>query len=108
VPGDVVAPLTVKEKEVFMVKKTQLAMLFADKFGISKKQGAEMLDALFEEITRVIKSGDKVNISGFGIFRVADRKAREARNPKTGETVQVKASKAPKFRASKVLKEAVQ
>jgi len=91
-----------------MVKKNNLAQTLGEKFGVSKKQATEWLDALFEEITKVIKSGDKVNIAGFGIFRVADRKAREGRNPKTGETVHIKASKAPKFRASKVLKEAVQ
>ncbi len=91
-----------------MVKKNQLAQTLGEKFGVSKKQSMEWLDTLFEEITKVIKSGDKVNIAGFGIFRVADRKAREGRNPKTGETVHIKASKAPKFRASKVLKEAVQ
>lgn len=91
-----------------MVKKNQLAQKLADKFGVSKKQGMEWVDATFDEITSVIKSGDKMNIAGFGIFRVADRKAREGRNPKTGETVHIKASKAPKFRASKVLKEAVQ
>lgn len=91
-----------------MVKKNQLAQKLAEKFGISKKQGMEWLDAIFDEIASVIKTGDKVNIAGFGIFRVADRKAREGRNPKTGETVHIKASKAPKFRASKVLKEAVQ
>lgn len=91
-----------------MVKKNQLAQKLAEKFGVSKKQGMEWLDATFDEIARVIKTGDKVNIAGFGIFRVADRKAREGRNPKTGETVHIKASKAPKFRASKVLKEAVQ
>jgi len=91
-----------------MVKKNQLAEKLAGKFELSKKQGMEMLDYLFDEITTAIKGGDKVNIAGFGIFRVADRKAREGRNPKTGETVHIKASKAPKFRASKVLKEAVQ
>lgn len=91
-----------------MVKKNQLAQMLGEKFGVSKKQATEWLDTLFEEITKVIKSGDKVNIAGFGIFRVADRKAREGRNPKTGEAVHIKASRAPKFRASKVLKEAVQ
>lgn len=91
-----------------MIKKNQLAQTLGAKFDVSKKQAMEWLDALFDEITKVIKSGDKVNIAGFGIFRVADRKAREGRNPKTGETVHIKASKAPKFRASKVLKEAVQ
>ena len=91
-----------------MVKKNKLAEKLAEKFGISKKQGMEWVDATFDEIASVIKSGDKMNIAGFGIFRVADRKAREGRNPKTGETVHIKASKAPKFRASKVLKELVQ
>ena len=91
-----------------MVKKNQLAQTLGEKFSVSKKQAMEWLDFTFDEITKVIKSGDKVNIAGFGIFRVADRKAREGRNPKTGETVHIKASKAPKFRASKVLKEAVQ
>lgn len=91
-----------------MVKKSQLAVKMAEKFSIPKKSAAEGIDFLFEEITKAIKGGDKVNIAGFGIFRVADRKAREGRNPKTGETVHIKASRAPKFRASKVLKEAVQ
>ncbi len=91
-----------------MVKKNNLAQTLGEKFSVSKKQAMEWLDATFDEIAKVIKSGDKVNIAGFGIFRVADRKAREGRNPKTGETVHIKASKAPKFRASKVLKEAVQ
>jgi len=91
-----------------MVKKSQLADKLAEKFEIPKKQSAEILDALFDEITNAIKGGDKVNVAGFGIFRVADRKAREGRNPKTGEAVHIPASKAPKFRASKVLKEAVQ
>ncbi|MDP3697803.1 MAG: HU family DNA-binding protein [Candidatus Taylorbacteria bacterium] len=91
-----------------MIKKNQLAQTLGEKFSVSKKQAMEWLDATFDEITKVIKTGDKVNIAGFGIFRVADRKAREARNPKTGEAVHVAASKAPKFRASKVLKEAVQ
>lgn len=91
-----------------MVKKNQLAQKVAEKFNVSKKQGMEYIDFLFEEVTKAIKGGDKVNIAGFGIFRVADRKAREGRNPKTGETVHIAASKAPKFRASKVLKEAVQ
>ena len=91
-----------------MVKKNQLGQTIAEKFSLTKKQGIEIVDVLFEEIAHVIKGGDKVNIAGFGIFRVADRKAREGRNPKTGETVHIAASKAPKFRASKVLKEAVQ
>lgn len=89
------------------VKKAQLAQRLAERFGVSKKQGAEWLDAFTDEITKVLRSGDKVNITGFGIFKVADRKAREGRNPKTGETIQIKASKKPRFTPGKLLKEAV-
>lgn len=91
-----------------MVKKTQLGQRIAEKYGMPKKQGIELVEFLFDEIAKTIKSNDKVNIAGFGIFRVADRKAREGRNPRTGEAVHIPASRAPKFRASKVLKELVQ
>ena len=90
-----------------MVKKNQLVQILAERKGVSKKDAGEWVDMVFEEITKVMVANDKVNITGFGIFRVADRKAREARNPKTGETVHVPAKRAPKFRAGKVLKEAV-
>ena len=89
------------------VKKTQLAQKIGDKMGMTKKQGAEFLEAFIEIVTGIMKSGDKVNITGFGIFKVADRKAREGRNPRTGETIQIKASKKPRFTSGKVLKEAV-
>ena len=89
------------------VKKGQLAERLAERFGVSKKQGGEWLDAFTDEITKILRSGEKVNITGFGIFKVADRKAREGRNPKTGEVIQIKASKKPKFTAGKLLKEAI-
>ena len=89
------------------VKKAQLAQLLAERFGVSKKQGAEWLDGFIEEITNLLRKGEKINITGFGIFKVADRKAREGRNPKTGETIQIKASKKPRFTPGKLLKEAV-
>jgi len=89
------------------VKKAQLAQMLAERFGVSKKQGAEWLDAFTDEITKLLRKGEKVNITGFGIFKVADRKAREGRNPKTGETIQIKASKKPRFTPGKLLKEAV-
>lgn len=75
--------------------------------GVTKKQGVEWLDAFVDEITKVLRSGDKVNITGFGIFKVADRKAREGINPRTGEKIQIKASKKPRFTAGKLLKEAI-
>ena len=89
------------------VKKAQLAQLLAERFGVSKKQGAEWLDAFIDEITNLLRKGEKINITGFGIFKVADRKAREGINPRTGEKIQIKASKKPKFTAGKLLKEAI-
>src|SRR3989344_9547354 len=87
------------------VKKGQLAKMLAEKMGVTNKQGAEWLDAFVEMVTNALSKGDKVNITGFGIFKVADRKAREGRNPRTGETIQIKASKKPRFTAGKLLKE---
>ncbi len=89
------------------VKKSQLAQKIADKMGVPKKQAGEFVDAFVEIITGVMRSGDKVNITGFGIFKVSDRKAREGRNPRTGETIQIPASKKPRFTPGKVLKEAI-
>lgn len=78
-----------------------------ERMGVSKKQGMEFVDMFTEEITKAMRKGDKVNITGFGIFKVADRKAREGRNPRTGETIQIKASKKPRFTPGKLLKEAI-
>lgn len=89
------------------VKKAELAARLAEKMGVTKKQGVEWLDAFVDEVTKVLRSGDKVNITGFGIFKVADRKAREGINPRTGEKIQIKASKKPRFTAGKLLKEAI-
>ena len=89
------------------VKKGQLVERLAERFGVTKKQSGEWLDGFTDEITKVLRTGDKVNITGFGIFKVADRKAREGRNPKTGEVIQIKASKKPRFTPGKLLKEAI-
>lgn len=89
------------------VKKGQLADKLAEKFGVSKKQSGEWLDAFIDEITNYLRNGEKVNITGFGVFKVADRKAREGRNPKTGEAIHIAASKKPRFTPGKLLKEAV-
>ena len=89
------------------VKKTQFIQWMADKMNSPKKQAAEWLDAFVEGVTGIMKKGDKLNISGFGIFKVAARPARQGRNPRTGETIQIKASKKAKFVPSKALKEAV-
>ena len=65
------------------------------------------MDVLVETLTGLLRQGEKVNLTGLGILKVADRKAREGRNPRTGETIQIPASKKVRFTASKVLKEAV-
>ena len=89
------------------IKKSMLIQMYGEKTGMSKKDAQENLDALWELLTDLMRKGSKVNITGFGIFKVADRKAREGRNPRTGEVIQIKASKKVRFTPSKVLKEAV-
>ncbi len=89
------------------IKKTQLIQMLADKSGLSKKDQSAQLDAFVETLTGLLRKGEKINITGLGIFKVADRKARMGRNPRTGEPIQIKASKKLRFTASKVLKEAV-
>ncbi len=73
----------------------------------TKKQSQMAVEALFDTIVKTLGKGEEVAIAGFGTFRVAKRAARMGVNPKTGEKIQIKASTKPKFRAGKVLKEAV-
>ncbi len=73
----------------------------------TKKQSEQAVDALFDTITKTLSRGEEVAITGFGSFRVAKRAARMGVNPKTGEKIQIAASIKPKFRAGKLLKEAV-
>lgn len=73
----------------------------------TKKQAQTVVDTIFDTIVKTLGKGDEVAISGFGTFRVAKRAARMGVNPKTGEKIQIKASTKPKFRAGKLLKEAV-
>ena len=73
----------------------------------TKKEAQEAADCVFSSITRALKKGDTVTLVGFGSFKVVERKARKGRNPQTGEEIDIKASKAPKFTPGKSLKEAV-
>ncbi len=73
----------------------------------TKKEAQEAVDCVFSSITKAMKTGDPVTLVGFGTFKVVERKARKGRNPQTGEEIDIKASKAPKFTPSKALKEAV-
>lgn len=75
--------------------------------GTTKTQAEQIVDGVFDAIVSTMKKGEEVSISGFGIFSAKMRKARTARNPRTGATVSVPAQKVPKFRASKALKDSV-
>lgn len=90
------------------ITKTQLCQKLADQLSMPKKQAADWLEAFVDIVTGALRKGEKVNISGFGIFKVSDRKAREGVNPRTGERIHIPASKKPRFTPGKLLKEAVQ
>jgi DNA-binding protein HU-beta len=79
----------------------------ADNAGLSKKQAGDALDAVLRSIEDALKSGDEVTFTGFGKFHVAERGAREGRNPRTGETMTIAASRVPRFTAGSGLKKAV-
>ena len=89
------------------VNKAELIDRLSDKLGITKKAAGEAIEAIVEEITKSVAKGDKVAISGFGVFEKADRAARVGRNPQTGATVKIKATSVPKFRAGAEFKNAV-
>ena len=75
--------------------------------GLSKKDAGNAVDAVIRSIESALSSGDEVSFTGFGKFHVADRGAREGRNPRTGETMQIAASKVPRFTAGSGLKKAI-
>ena len=89
------------------MNKTGLYAALAKKEEISKKDAETFTNAFIETITEALQRGDKVQIAGFGTFEVKERSARIARNPRTGEEIEVAASKAPVFKAGKVLKNSV-
>jgi len=87
--------------------KAEFVGKIAEKTGFTKADADKAVNAFLETVTETLKSSDKVTFTGFGSFEVTERAAREGRNPQTGETMQIKASKAPKFKAGKGLKDAV-
>ncbi|HID37056.1 MAG TPA: HU family DNA-binding protein [Ghiorsea sp.] len=89
------------------MKKVDLINHVATEAGLSKVDAGAAVDAVIGGITGALSGGDSVSLVGFGTFSVTDRAARTARNPRTGEAIQVAASKAPKFKAGKGLKDAV-
>ena len=89
------------------MNKTELIAAVAEKAEISKKDSEKALKAFIDVVTEPLKAGDKVQVVGFGTFEVSERAAREGRNPQTGETMKIDACKAPKFKAGKALKDAI-
>lgn len=89
------------------MNKTELVVAMAEKTELSKKDAEKALKAFTDVVAEELAKGEKVQLVGFGTFEVADRPAREGRNPKTGETMKIAASKAPKFKAGKALKDVV-
>lgn len=89
------------------MNKTELIAAVAAKTGLTKKDAERVVNATVETITESLVKGDKVNVSGFGIFEVKNREARIGRNPRTKETIQIPATRLPAFKASKTLKDSV-
>ena len=87
--------------------KAELIDSIATKADLQKATAERIVNSIFDDILGALKNGDKVNISGFGTFQVSDRKARVGRNPKTGEPIQIQASRTAKFKAGKGLKDAL-
>ena len=87
------------------MNKMELVSAMADKTGLSKKDAEAALKAFTDVVAAELKKGGKVQLVGFGTFEVSERKAREGRNPSTGKTIKIEASKSPKFKAGKALKD---
>jgi DNA-binding protein HU-beta len=96
-----------KLEEVWQMTKAELVEAVRAEAGIGKGQAEDAVAAFLGAVTKSLKKGDKLTLTGFGTFSVSNRKARTGRNPQTGEAIKIKAAKVPKFTAGKGLKEAV-
>ena len=90
-----------------IMNKTELVAAVAEQAGLSKKDAEAAVKAFTDVVAEALKAGDKIQLVGFGTFEVSERAAREGRNPRTGETMIIEASKTPKFKAGKALKDLV-
>ena len=90
-----------------MMNKTELIAAIAEKTELSKKDAEKALKAFADVVAEELQKGEKVQLVGFGTFEVSERAAREGRNPQTGEVMKIAASKAPKFKAGKALKDMI-
>ncbi|MCF0142549.1 MAG: HU family DNA-binding protein [Parasporobacterium sp.] len=89
------------------MNKVELVAAIAEKAGLTQKQAAAALKAFTDTVGETLKKDDKVQLVGFGTFEVSKRAARQGRNPATGKAMKIPASKAPKFKAGKALKDAI-
>ena len=89
------------------MNKTELVAAVAEKAGLSKKDAEAAVNAFTDTVTKELKKGEKVQLVGFGTFEVSKRSARTGRNPQTGATMTIAASKTPKFKAGKALKDSL-
>ena len=89
------------------INKAELIDAIVEKTDLSKKEVSAVVEAMLDKITEEMRQGNKVTLTGFGIFKTSKRAAREGRNPQTGATIQIAATTVPKFTAGKALKEAV-
>ena len=94
-------------QEEFNMNKTELVAAMAEQTNLSKKDAEAALKAFIDVVSEELKKGEKVQLVGFGTFEVSERAAREGRNPKTGEAMTIAASRTPKFKAGKALKDQV-
>ncbi len=90
------------------MNKNDLVTAVSNSSGLSKADAAKAVDGVFDAITGALQGGDEVRLVGFGTFSVAARAASEGRNPRTGEKINIPASKQPKFKAGKGLRDAIQ
>ena len=89
------------------MNKTELVAAMAEQTNLSKKDAEAALKAFIDVVSAELKKGEKVQLVGFGTFEVSERAAREGRNPQTGEAMTIAASKTPKFKAGKALKDSI-
>ena len=90
-----------------LMNKTELVATIAEKVEISKKDAERALNAFTDTVSDALREGDKIQLVGFGTFEVSERAERTGRNPQSGETMVIPASKIPKFKAGKALKDAI-
>lgn len=89
------------------MNKAEIVEIVNEELGTTKAQAERVVESVFDSIVKEVSKGGAVSVAGFGIFEAKKRAARMGRNPKTGETIQIKASTAPKFRPAKAFKDAV-